>query len=88
MSNYATQATKIGSGYSVRVLFCGVPLVAARVKTKADIGPALRDLLRTIDKLGGDEFTSAARARKFKPGNMAAGVRHFWQMHDRKPASL
>lgn len=43
-----------------------------------EIGPAFRDLLRTIDKLGGDEFTQSARERKFSPLNASISVKHYW----------
>jgi len=78
MSDYTTESTHIGGRYSCRVLFKGKPLVSALAKTKAEVGPALRDLLRTCDKLCGDAFTQAARGRKWKEGNAAMGVRHIW----------
>ena len=38
----------------------------------------LRDLLRTLDKCGGDAFTEAARNRIGKNGGKAVQVKHIW----------
>jgi len=43
-----------------------------------EIGPAFRDLLRTLDKLGGDKFTHAARSRKYQEGNFSMNIKHIW----------
>ena len=53
-------------------------MVEGRCKNRSEIGATFRDLLRTIDKAGGDEFTSAARDRKFKEGNPILEVKHIW----------
>lgn len=75
---YTTKVTKLGNGYGCRVLREGAVIVEARCQTKMMIGATLRDLLRTIDKCGGDSFTSAARKRKYREGSPVASVRHFW----------
>lgn len=79
MNTYTTKVTNINGTYCCRVLKDGNPVLEARVDSREDIGPALRDLLRTIDKLGmGDDFTHAARYRSFKPGTRYMGVKHIW----------
>ena len=75
---YTTKATWLGTEYGCRVFFNGVPVVEGRCLTRDLIGATFRDLLRTLDKCGGDEFTSAARKRKFKEGNPVASVKHHW----------
>jgi hypothetical protein len=42
------------------------------------VGAVFRDLLRTIDKCGGDKFTNAARHRRYKEGNIETNVKHRW----------
>jgi hypothetical protein len=78
MTQYTTKATWLGNEYGCRVYNGDRVVVEARVKTRDEIGPAFRDLLRTLDKLGGDAFTSAARVRKYKEGNKSIGVNHYW----------
>jgi hypothetical protein len=75
---YTTKATRLQSGYGCRVYLDGVLIVEARCKTRQDIAPTMRDLLRTLDKLGGDAYTSAARRRIGRPGNAQLSVRHLW----------
>jgi hypothetical protein len=75
---YTTKATRLQRGYGCRVYRDGVLIVEARCKTRQDIAPTMRDLLRTLDKLGGDAYTSAARRRIGKPGNAQIAVRHLW----------
>ena len=78
MSKYATRVTWLGNEYGCRVYFENEIVVEGRGPTRDLIGATFRDLLRTIDKCGGDVFTSAARERKFAEGNPQASVRHWW----------
>ena len=75
---YTTKATWLGTEYGCRVFKDGALVVEGRCATRDMIGATFRDLLRTLDKLGGDEFTSAARGRKQRAGNPIVGVRHLW----------
>ena len=75
---YKTKVTRINTGYSCRVLKGDVVVVQTCVPCKSDIAPAFRDLLRTLDGLGSNEFTSAARARNNKAGNRNLSVKHVW----------
>ena len=75
---YTTKTTNVNGTYFCRVSFNGNPVVQAKVENRHEIGPAYRDLLRTLDKLGGDRFTSAARYRKWKPGNTSGSFKHEW----------
>lgn len=76
---YTTRLTNVNGTYCCRVYSSDKPLVEARVTHREDIGPAFRDLLRTLDKgFFPDEFTHAARNRCWKPGNRYMGVKHIW----------
>jgi hypothetical protein len=75
---YTTKTTRLGSGYGCRVFLDGALIVEGRCADRSMIGATFRDLLRTLDKSGGDEFTSAARARKFREGNTVTSTRHIW----------
>ena len=75
---YTTRVTKIKNRYGCRVYADGILILESRCDARDQIGPTFRDLLRTLDKLNGDAFTSAARARKFAPGNRGVSVRHIW----------
>lgn len=76
---YTTKTTWLGAEYGCRVFSDEKLIVEARCLTKELIGPTFRDLLRTLDKLNGDAFTSAARLRKFKDGNLCASVKCMWE---------
>lgn len=78
MSAYTTKTTWLGKQYGCRVFKDGKLILEGRCDTRNQIGATFRDLLRTLDKCGGDKFTSAARRRKFKEGNPVASVRHIW----------
>jgi hypothetical protein len=78
VSEYTTKSTKVGDSYFCKVLFRGKAVVQTRVKERSEVGPAFRDLLRTLDKLGGDAFTHAARYRKWKDGNQDGQFKHEW----------
>lgn len=75
---YTTKSTWLGTEYGCQVLKDGVLVVEGRCATKDMIGATFRDLLRTLDTLGGDEFTSAARERSTRAGNATVSVRHRW----------
>lgn len=74
----STRVTWLGKEYGCRVYQDGRLVVEARCPTRDLIGPTFRDLFRTMDKLGGDAYTKAARRRKFKDGNTRASVKHYW----------
>ena len=75
-SVYSTRCTWLGQelGYGCRVFVGDKLLVEGRARTREDIGPTFRDLVRSVDKLGGDEFTSASRHR----GDDRLEVKHIW----------
>lgn len=75
---YTTKATWLGREYGCRIFWNGELVVEGRCKSRNLIGPTFRDLLRTLDKCGGDAFTSAARKRKFREGNLSIQVKHYW----------
>lgn len=78
MSDYTTKATWLGNQYGCRVFYQGELVVEGRCPTRDLIGPTFRDLMRTMDKLCGDAFTSASRARNWKDGNRYVPVKHIW----------
>ena len=78
MSTYSTKTTRVGALYFCRISLRGTPVVQTRVSHRNEIGPAFRDMFRTLDKMGGDDFTKAARGRKWKEGNASAQVKHEW----------
>lgn len=73
-STYSTKCTRVGRGWYCLVLYKDKPVVQTFVKERTDIGPAFRNLLRTFDKCGGDEFTYAARHREGR----TLCVKHEW----------
>jgi hypothetical protein len=75
---FTTKTTRLGSGYGCRVFLDGALIVEGRCADRSLIGATFRDLLRTIDKCCGDEFTSAARRRKHRDGNPVISVKHIW----------
>jgi len=75
---YSTKTTWLGNEYGCRVFHNEMLVVEGRAQSRQMIGPVFRDLLRTIDKCGGDAFTSAARERMLKDGNLCASVKHIW----------
>ena len=79
MSDYTTKVTRVNDIYFCRVDYKGKPVVQSKVSSREDIGPAFRDLLRTLDKgNGGEPFTSAARDRKDRKGNKSGIFKHEW----------
>lgn len=75
---YTTKCTWLGKEYGCRIFRDGVLVVEGRSKDRMGCGPVFRDLFRTLDTLGGDEFTSAVRHRKHKPGNISTQTKHYW----------
>ena len=76
---YTTKVTWLGTEYGCRVFKDGELILEGRASSRELIGATFRDLLRTIDKCGeGDSFTSAARHRNSKEGNLCIGVKHIW----------
>lgn len=77
---FTTKCTNLGGGkgYGCRVYKDGKLVVEGKAAERYLVGPVFRDLLRTLDKMGGDEFTSAARIRKYKEGNFCAQPKHYW----------
>nr|QMP83102.1 MAG: hypothetical protein [Caudoviricetes sp.] len=75
---YTTKTTWLGKEYGCRVYLGDELIVEGRAQNKHLIGATYRDLLRTLDKMGGDAFTNAARDRKYKEGNPVASVKHYW----------
>ena len=84
MSDYTTKCTWLGDQYGCRVFYKGVLVVEGRCLTRDMIGATFRDLLRTLDKLGGDLFTHHVRMRKFKEGNAECAVKHIWYRNENK----
>ena len=80
---YSTKVTRIKQKFHCRIFYSGVFVVEGIAETRIDIGPTFRDLFRTLDKLGGDKFTSAVRKRKYEEGNAVLSVKHFWNMGER-----
>ena len=78
MSKFTTKVTNINGVFCCRVFYSDTPVVEARVKSREEIGSAFRDLLRTLDKCGGDEFTHAARVRTYKDNRITEHVKHHW----------
>lgn len=75
---YTTKTTWLGKEYGCRVYFNDKLIVEGRCATRDMIGATYRDLLRTLDKCGGDKFTAAVRKRKYKEGNPITSVKHYW----------
>lgn len=75
---YRTKTTWLGREYGCRVYYDDVLVVEGRASRRDLIGSVYRDLLRTLDKCGGDAFTSAARRRKHRAGNPVTNVKHYW----------
>jgi len=75
---YRTKTTWLGREYGCRVYDDAVLVVEGRAARRDLIGAVYRDLLRTLDKCGGDAFTGAARRRKYRAGNPVASVKHYW----------
>lgn len=74
-----TKATWLGNKYGCRVFCDGKLVLEARCDSRMLIAPTFRQLLRTIDTLGGTRHTSAVRKRMYRPGEIVTNsVRHIW----------
>lgn len=62
-SEYTTKLTAMRGFWWCQIQRRGKPVVQAKAFKRDEIGPTFRSILRTLDKLGGDRFTSAARER-------------------------
>lgn len=81
MTELTTKCTYLGrgKGYGCRIFNAElVCIVEGIAPDRGLIGATFRDLMRTLDKCGGDKFTKAARGRKFEDGNPTASVKHLW----------
>lgn len=79
MTTLTTKATYLkNKGYGCRIFDNGILILEGVAPNRGLIGATFRDLLRTLDKCGGDEFTSAARQRKFAEGAPMISVKHKW----------
>jgi hypothetical protein len=77
MSVYSTKVTATKGGWLCAVLREGKIIVDSCARHREDIGPTLRDLLRTIDKSGGgDAFTASTRTRNNRQRILS--VKHRW----------
>lgn len=75
---YTTKATKMAKGYGCRVFQDGKLILEGRCDSRDLIGPTFRDFLRTIDRLGGDQFTSAVRNRVNTKNLPVNDAQHYW----------
>ena len=73
-----TKTTWLGREYGCRVFENNILIVEGRADNRGLIGAVFRDLFRTLDKCGGDAYTSASRERKFKEGNPTTSCIHYW----------
>lgn len=81
-SHYTTKTTYLGPeyGYGCRIFYDNILMVESRCESRFLIGPTYRDLFRDLDKCGpADEFTSAARHRKYKEGNYCVSAKHVFR---------
>lgn len=63
---FKTKVTRLGNGmYGCRLLKNDMPFVEVRVKRRSEIGSAIKDMLRTMDKLGySSDMALASRVRR------------------------
>ena len=73
-----TKATWLGHEYGCRIFYDGRLVLEGMCPSRDLIGPTFRDLMRTLDKLGGNKFTWASRHRRCKPGNVVYDTIHTW----------
>lgn len=79
---YTTKTTWLGSEYGCRIFYNGKLMLEGRAPNRLAIGATFRDLMRTLDKLGGDAFTNAAQYRKYREQAPMASVKHIWHRYD------
>jgi hypothetical protein len=77
-SKYSTKVTRLKIGWGCRILYEGKVCLEGHAKSRLEIGPVFRDLMRTLDALGGDQYTKSCRKRKFQEGNREASIKHIW----------
>ena len=79
-SKYTTKVTYLKGikKYGCRVFYKNILVVEGRADSRLQIGPVFRDLMRTLDKLGGDDYTSFSRYHRYKEGNLVVNVKHIW----------
>ena len=85
-SEYTTKCTFIGNGkYGCRIFRNDKIVVEGIAEGRMQVGGVFRDMFRTIDKCGGDEFTHASRYRKFSERNKPLYISaiHYWGGRDR-----
>lgn len=73
-----TKATWLGTEYGCRIFRDGELILEGRTPNRMEVGAVFRDLLRTLDTLGGNAFTAAARHRKFAEQGPIVNVKHIW----------
>jgi len=80
VENYSTKVTAMNGKWICAVLLDGKVIVQGTVSSREDIGPAFRDLLRTLDKytIHTSKFAEKSRRRITKPGNRCLKVKHEW----------
>ena len=72
---FDTKVTRLGRGYGVRLLKEGIPVVEVRVRTRREVQPAIKDMLRTMSKLGYD--SDMAEASRHRNNNMPSNQYKF-----------
>lgn len=70
-----TKVTYLGNCYGCRIYNNDTPIVEVRVKDKTEIQPAIKDMLRTLDKLGYD--SNMAHASRVRNNNMPVNKYRF-----------
>jgi hypothetical protein len=78
-SKIITKVTNLKQyGFGCRVFVDDQLVLEGRCESKEFIGPTFRDLFRTLDKMGGNQYTAATRNRMYKDGNQNISVKHIW----------
>lgn len=80
-SKYTTKVTYLKglNKYGCRIFYDGKLILEGQASCKQAIGPVFRTLLRTLDTLGGDQYTHTSRKRNNLPKNsMSMRVLHIW----------
>jgi hypothetical protein len=72
---FSTKVTWLGKKYGVRLFKEGKPVLEVRVKTRMGIQPAIKDMLRTMNKLGWD--SKMAHASRHRDNNMCTNKNKF-----------
>lgn len=77
-TEYSIEVTKINNKFHCRLFRLDEVVDEVACELRLDIGYVCREMLRTIDKGGGDDFTSAARNRH-KSGSVG---KIFWNVRE------